>query len=492
MKLLQNIFPGWLLLLFVVQPSIAQQHVSTRVPAETWLAFEQTSDAGFTVDLADQLIEQCVPSGASAVLVIYDGAVLFSWGDVEKRYMCHSCRKSFMSMLYGIHVAEELIDLEKSLAELGIDDKQQLSAEEQTATVSDLLKSRSGIYHPAAYEPQSMKNNRPERGSHIPGEHWWYNNWDFNTSLTILEQEAGEKFFESFDERIAQPIGLQDFRLGDGYYHLEPESMHPAYPFRLSARDMARIGLLMANGGRWADQQIIPPDWVRESTEPHSETGNWNGFSGYGFMWWIGTAGGCKVFSAQGTGGNSIYIISDRKLVFVFRADTFKGGSTGSRPRWNIVNAVLDAQSGAATGDPKLVEVEDTTQLPDPVELSDEYLAQFPLDIRRHLPESLPAAIRDEPVRIALEGDVMVVYTRRPPALQFDLIPLAEDRFWICTMDEIGVIDRDRAGNPRRFVVRGDLEAHIKELENAGQTEEAARERLRLLEVFPQGPSEDR
>lgn len=64
-------------------------------------------------------------------------------GDVETRYMCHSIRKSPMSILYGIPAVGGKIDLSKTLTDLNIDDTQpQLSPEENQATVSDLLKSR--------------------------------------------------------------------------------------------------------------------------------------------------------------------------------------------------------------------------------------------------------------------------------------------------------------------------------------------------------------
>jgi hypothetical protein len=44
----------------------------------------------------------------------------------------------------------------------------------------DLLRSRSGVYHPVDFETESMQKGRPARGSHAPGTLWYYNNWDFN------------------------------------------------------------------------------------------------------------------------------------------------------------------------------------------------------------------------------------------------------------------------------------------------------------------------
>ena len=59
--------------------------------------------------------------------------------------------------------------------------------------------------------------------------------------------------------------------------------MHPAYAMLLSARDLARFGLLYLNDGEWAGKQVVPSSWVEESTK------RWSDASyglGYGYMWW--------------------------------------------------------------------------------------------------------------------------------------------------------------------------------------------------------------
>ena len=76
--------------------------------------------------------------------------------------------------------------MSSTLAELGIDDNEpSLTDVEKRATVRDLLTARSGVYHPALYETPGMAAMRPLRGSHLPGTHWYYNNWDFNALGTI-------------------------------------------------------------------------------------------------------------------------------------------------------------------------------------------------------------------------------------------------------------------------------------------------------------------
>jgi CubicO group peptidase (beta-lactamase class C family) len=90
------------------------------------------------------------PIGTDAVVIVDDGVVIDAWGDISRNFQCHSMRKSLLSGLIGIHVDEGNIDLDATLDQLGIDDHApSLSSIEKQATVSDLIRARSGIYHPA-------------------------------------------------------------------------------------------------------------------------------------------------------------------------------------------------------------------------------------------------------------------------------------------------------------------------------------------------------
>ncbi len=104
--------------------------------------------------------------------------------------------------MIGIAVDERKIDLNASIGSLGIDDNApSLTEAEKAATVADLLKARSGIFHAALYETPGMARLRPPRGSHSPGTFWYYNNWDFNALGTIYERAVGQSIFTAFDEK---------------------------------------------------------------------------------------------------------------------------------------------------------------------------------------------------------------------------------------------------------------------------------------------------
>ncbi|MFC1635943.1 serine hydrolase domain-containing protein, partial [Planctomycetota bacterium] len=209
---------------------------SDRYPGKTWSKYTTAEEAGWSTAKLQQARNYSKQIGSAAVLVVYDGAILVDWGNVDQRYLCHSIRKSFLSALYGIHIAEGNIDVNKILAEYCIDDDPPLNDKEKQAKVIDLLTSRSGVYHNAASENDAMTHDRPARSSHAPGTHWWYNNWSFNALGTIFAQQTGMEIFKEFKSQIADPLGMEDFRLEHTFYQREPDrSIHPAYKFRLSA-----------------------------------------------------------------------------------------------------------------------------------------------------------------------------------------------------------------------------------------------------------------
>jgi CubicO group peptidase (beta-lactamase class C family) len=194
----------------------------------------------------------------TSFMTVHHGLVVAEWGDTSKRTELASVRKSLLSALYGIAVAKHQISLDSTMASLAIDDSPpRLTETEKMATVRMLLQARSGIYHAALYETSGMAPARPTRGSHPPGTFWYYNNWDFNALGTIYEQATKTGIYDALAQEIASPIGMQDYRPQDGEYFTGRESIHRAYPLRMSARDLARFALLYLHNGNWAGRQLV-------------------------------------------------------------------------------------------------------------------------------------------------------------------------------------------------------------------------------------------
>lgn len=321
----------------VTWATVAAAQTTSRYPGAEW---EQvpTSQSGWSDKELVAAKDWSETIGSTAVVIVQHGTIVASWGDTSVDLLLNSARKSLLSALIGIAVANDQMHLNATMGQLGIEDNPpSLTFNEKQATVRDLLEARSGVYHGANYETPGMAASRPARGSHAPGTFWYYNNWDFNTLGAIYEHATGTSVFAAFAHQIAAPIGMQDFDPGKCRYSDGAASIYPAYLFYASARDLARFGLLYLRDGRWLNKQIIPAQWVADSTKPYSTT---NISSGYGYLWWTTLQDQPLVrrdldlpagsYFAWGNGGQFVIVVPADDLVIVHLA-RFGSGHTGVR-----------------------------------------------------------------------------------------------------------------------------------------------------------------
>ncbi len=332
-------------------------HALAQNPGKTWMQYATPEEAGFSSGKLKAVEELYEKNAASALLVVYDGNVLISKGEITRRYDTHSMRKSLISALYGIYSERGTIDIHKTLKEIGIDDTMKLTEVERSATIQDLLKARSGIYIPAFGEAKSMANSRPARGSHPPNTFFYYNNWDFNVLGAIFQKVAGTNLFEAFDASLARPLEMEDFRPIDGRFWRDTtrQTIYPKYDIKMSARDLARFGTLYCNGGSWNAQQVISKEWITESFTPYSATNDAAPGGGYGYLWWTEVLDdSIAMYMALGWGGHVLAVVPQYKLVLVQRHDTF-AGSGGDTRTGDYVRLVIAAQTLVPASSPKLV-----------------------------------------------------------------------------------------------------------------------------------------
>jgi CubicO group peptidase (beta-lactamase class C family) len=319
-----------LLISFVIL-SVISYAQAAELPKSKWKIMKNPAKHGWSPEKMKAALDFAEASGSSALMVVEDGVIVGETGDIAQKISSYSVRKSLISALYGIYSSEGLLDINQTLEQLGIDDNPpSLTKDEKQARIVDLLRARSGVYHPVDFETQYMIKTRPRRGSHPPGTFWYYNNWDFNVLGTILEKKTGLSIGEAFYRRIAVPIGMQDFKPDDVYYMDGPISMHRAYHFEITARDLARFGLLYLRYGRWGNNQIIPQAWVERNSHA-SEMIKWHDSDagGYENLWWLeykgehlyGTGLPPGSYAASGAGVHMVMVIPSRRLVIVSRVN---------------------------------------------------------------------------------------------------------------------------------------------------------------------------
>jgi CubicO group peptidase (beta-lactamase class C family) len=350
------------LLVLSLALSLAILGAQTGGPSTDWeRATSASAECRAGLDAATARAKELATTGAVAVI---GGRLVWEYGDVQAVSYLASVRKSILAMLFGKYVESGQIKLDRTLADLKIDDAQGLLPVEKEATVLDLLAARSGVYHPAANAASSAGGDTvgepPPRGSVKHGTYFLYNNWDFNALGTIFEQETGQNLYDAFERDLARPLGLQDFDRAAQRKSAGPagRSQHPAYHFYLSTRDMARIGQLMLRGGEWSGRQLIPRDWVKRIVTPVTLVGEMNpenyrkGPFGYALLWWVwdgpfnqGPFAGA--YTGAGAVGQYISVLPALDLVIAHK--TRPGGREVSRAEYlDLVGKITAARCGPA------------------------------------------------------------------------------------------------------------------------------------------------
>jgi len=161
-------------------------------------------------------------------------------------------------------------------------------------------------------DPIRFVLNRPI--AKAPGERWVYNSGLSMTLGGVLRAATGKRADEYAAEKLFAPLGITRYTW-DRY---EDGTVQTGGGLHLRPRDMAKIGQLHLNMGRWEAKQIVPEEWVKSATRKQAAD-----FT-YGYQWWIatGTGGGPTWVGcmAIGIGGQYIFVVPSLSLVAVFTA----------------------------------------------------------------------------------------------------------------------------------------------------------------------------
>ncbi|MBK7628029.1 MAG: serine hydrolase [Bacteroidales bacterium] len=138
----------------------------------------------------------------------------------------------------------------------------------------------------------------------------------------IIERSSKMSLSEFADKYLFKPLGIND------YYWIKDSKgfCHAGGGLFLKPNDIVKIGIMVLNKGRWENKKIISENWILKSTQSYLSSGF--DISGYGYFWWIrympvGEGLTTKVITAEGAGGQKLYIFSDYRLVIAFTERNF-------------------------------------------------------------------------------------------------------------------------------------------------------------------------
>ena len=166
----------------------------------------------------------------------------------------------------------------------------------------------------------------------VPGQAFRYSSGDSNLLAAALKSIVGPQRYPDYPwTALFEPLSIRH-----AVWETDANGTFVASSYAyLTARDLARVGLLMARDGRWNDRQLLPKEWLTFNLQP---------FAGYeahqdeavpGGHWWLNRpAQGASspwadappdTFAALGHWGQALYVIPSEKLVIVRYADDRDG-----------------------------------------------------------------------------------------------------------------------------------------------------------------------
>jgi CubicO group peptidase (beta-lactamase class C family) len=321
-------------------------------------------------------IEDQVPKAYSHVrsfLLVRHGHLVYEhyWRGLDQTsgHDVRSVTKSVIGALVGIALAEgKLKSLDQTVGEL-LAAQLPKDADPRFAgvTVRHLLTMTSGLASDES-DPgirDAMVNSHnwvrhilSRRVETEPGTHFAYSDAGAHLLSVILTEVSGQPTLTFAREKLFTPLGIPTngafepelssdidpeiltvYERASVAWPVDPQGYHyGAALLRLPSRDLAKIGYLYLNGGRWDGNQLIPADYVAASTSPAGSGPNLA--MGYAWLWWVGSERDRRTFFAQGYGGQFIYVVPHLDLVAVI---TSEPEAQGLNPKTLITQTVLRA-----------------------------------------------------------------------------------------------------------------------------------------------------
>jgi len=277
-----------------------------------------------------------------SLLIILNGYLVYesypsSIYDENDQHHIFSCTKAFTSALIGIALEEGLIE--------NIDDKvldyfpektfDNMNSWKQSITIRQLLTMTSGIewfdqinYYEMAGTYDWVQYILDQPIQHKPGSTWNYNTGCSHLLSAILDRVTPNGTSDYLKTKLFNPLNITNYSwtvdgqgipIGGTLLHLTP-------------RDMAKFGFLYLNGGIWNASQLVPSDWIVESTTPFMsiEFDQGQG-SGYGYQWWI--YNWLNSYTARGSYEQYITVLPDSNMIVI---------STGNSENYHYINLLVN------------------------------------------------------------------------------------------------------------------------------------------------------
>ena len=274
-----------------------------------------------------------------SVMVLQHGKVLYEkWlngGEPQTPHILNSVSKTFTSAAVGLAVGEGLLSLDDKLVSFFPDDLPPTPSENlKKVTIRHLLTMNCG--HDS--EPSRRRDGDTWVKTflawpveHEPGTWYCYNSMGTYMLSAIVQKVTGQKIVDYLQPRLFDPLGIEAPR-----WEESPQGINcGGWGLYLKTEDLAKMGQLLLQKGKWKKKQVLPKNYVTEMTRAQvpcqpagtspdkiaergltKENSDW--VQGYGYQVWR-----CRhnAFRADGAGGQYIIVIPEKDAVVINTAE---------------------------------------------------------------------------------------------------------------------------------------------------------------------------
>jgi len=308
----------------LVLVAIPRAQAANPLPRSTPEAQGMSSDAVREfVEAADKV------NTVHSIMVLRHGNVIAeAWWKPEaadKPHVLNSLTKSFNSTAVGLAIEDGKFSLDDHVLKFFPDDAPADPSDNLKAmTVRDLLTMTGGHDTEPKSGPggPSVKQFFAHPVMHKPGTHFQYNSMGSYVLSAIVTKTTGKTSAQFLKPRLFEPLGIENPQ-----WPTSPEGNSiGGGGLKLCTEDVAKLGQLYLQKGKWNGKQLIPQKWVEQATslkvpndqESHSKIGiDWR--QGYCFQFWRCTH---NAFRGDGAGGQLMVVIPDKDAVIVYTSDT--------------------------------------------------------------------------------------------------------------------------------------------------------------------------
>lgn len=282
--------------------------------------------------------------GVRTLLVVRNGRIVaeasYSGRDLNRRpHDLKSASKSLLSPLVGIALDRGWIaGLDARLGELLPEYAGGLPDAKRRITLVHLLSMQAGLASTSREHYGAWVSTGDWTAAALarplvdePGTEYTYSSGNSHLVSAILTEATGRSTLELAREVLLEPVGMEIHawqRSPEGYYF-------GGNNLRMTPRDLARLGQLYLQEGRWNGRQVVPADWVRRSTRRRAE--GWpERYGAYGWFWWLPREDPWDSFAAIGYGGQFLYVVPELRMLVVMTSTLEGKGAEWDRRAFEI------------------------------------------------------------------------------------------------------------------------------------------------------------